>query len=620
MGQNELFGGREFVIRQVDDVLRTRVCPVAKTLLQMSSLRSNDDILITKPDKGSGVVIMNKTDYIFKMESILHDESKFKVLGPVHSSDNTAKLESRLQRRLLKLHKDDLLPPGVYEAIRPTGSLRPRMYGLPKTHKKDIPLRPILSMVGSSQHQLAKWLTSVLDPVLSLYSTYCISDSFTFVDTLRNSGLSPPSVFLCSFDVSSLFTNVPLAETIEICADALYNSVLTPPPFPRNIFVELMQTATCSVEFSFNNIMHKQIDGVAMGSPLGPALANIFVGFCESKLFKNVKKPLLYHRYVDDTFVAFNNEADCEEFFCHLNSLHPSLRFTFEKECDNCLPFLDVLVEKHDTEFITSVYRKPTFTGQYLRWNSFNPRKQKISLINTLVHRALMICSKGKLSSELDNIRSIMAENGYPDHVVNSSITKKIRNFRRPPSYGPKKCPVYLHLPWLGAISTRFEKQVASAVQRCYFSVEPRVVFTTRKLLPTSKKDVLPASQQSNIVYEFSCHCDSRYVGCTSQRLQDRIKQHVPKSVRTGQVSQDRKAFNRSCKLTNHEPICDSAIGQHLLTNQSCALHYSDDRFSILSKGRSAFHLSALEATYIKVSRPILCRQKEFVYTLKISH
>ena len=102
--------------------------------------------------------------------------------------------------------------------------------------------------------------------------------------------------------------------------------------------------------------MHKQIDGVAMGLPLGPALANIFVGFCESKLFKNVKKPLLYHRYVHDTFVAFNNEVDCEEFLCHLNSLHPSLRFTFEKECDNCLPFLDVLVEKHDTKFITFVY------------------------------------------------------------------------------------------------------------------------------------------------------------------------------------------------------------------------------------------------------------------------
>ena len=145
-----------------------------------------------------------------------------------------------------------------------------------------------------------------------------------------------------------------------------------------------------------------------------------------------------------------------------------------------------------------------------------------------------MICSKGKFSSELGNIRSIMAENGYPDHVVNSSITRKIRNFRRPPSYEPKKCPVHLHLPWSGALSTRFEKQVVSAVQRCYLSVEPRVVFTTKRLLLANKQNVLPASQQSNIVYEFSCHCDSRYVGCTFQRLQDRVKQHVPKSVRTG--------------------------------------------------------------------------------------
>ena len=187
-----------------------------------------------------------------------------------------------------------------------------------------------------------------------------------------------------------------------------------------------------------------------MGSPLGPALANIFVGFCESKLFKNVKKPLFYHRYVDDTFVAFNNEVDCEEFLCHLNSLHPSLRFTFEKECDNCLPFLDVLVEKYDTEFITSVYRKPTFTGQYLRWNSFNPRKQKISLINTLVHRALMICSKRKLLSELDNIHSIMAGNGYPDLEVTLPLPGRYKTSAdHRHTYGRNVLFIYIFHGWV---------------------------------------------------------------------------------------------------------------------------------------------------------------------------
>ena len=191
------------------------------------------------------------------------------------------------------------------------------------------------------------------------------------------------SVFLCSYDVCSLFTNVPLAETIEICANALYDGDLTPPPFPRAVFVELMQTATSSVEFSFNNIMHRQIDGVAMGSPLGPSLANIFVGYYKALLFKRVNKPLMYYRYVDDTFAVFNDEDECNEFFSHLNSLHPSLRFTFEKECNRTLPFLDVLVEKNDDEFVTSIYRKPTFTGQYIRWNSFCPMKRKTNLIST---------------------------------------------------------------------------------------------------------------------------------------------------------------------------------------------------------------------------------------------
>ena len=168
------------------------------------------------------------------------------------------------------------------------------MYGLPKIHKKDVPLRPILSMTGSAQHQLAKWLTSLLQPVLQNLSSNCLSDSFTFVKEVRKFIFSPSSVFLCSFDISSLFTNVPLAETIEICADALYNDDSMAPSFPRNIFVELMQLATSSVEFSFNNNMHRQIDGVAMGSPLGPALANIFVGYQEAKLFNIAKRPLLY--------------------------------------------------------------------------------------------------------------------------------------------------------------------------------------------------------------------------------------------------------------------------------------------------------------------------------------
>ena len=139
---------------------------------------------------------------------------------------------------------------------------------------------------------------------------------------------------------------------------------------------ELMKSATSEVEFSFNDIMYKQIDGVAMGSRLGPALANIFVGFYEEKLFPQISKPSTYFRYVDDTFAIFCKEEESENFFNQLNCLHPSLKFTFEKKKNNCLSFLDVKLERTVTGFETNVYRKPTFTGQYLRWESFSPTKQ----------------------------------------------------------------------------------------------------------------------------------------------------------------------------------------------------------------------------------------------------
>ena len=115
-------------------------------------------------------------------------------------------------------------------------------------------------------------------------------------------------------------------------------------------------------------------------------------------------------------------------------------------------------------------------------------------------------------------------------------------------------------------------------------------------------------------------------MGRTSQRLQDRIKQRVLKSIRYGTSSTIRDLPIRKCRystksITQIQSLThDSAIGLHLLRNPTCAQHYDDNIFSILAKGRSPFHLSALEAIFIKTSNPILCRQKEFVYNLKIRH
>ena len=191
--------------------------------------------------------------------------------------------------------------------------------------------------------------------------------------------------------------------------------------------------------------MYKQTDWVAMGSPLGPALANIFFGYDE-KLFSQTQKPPTYFRYVDDTFAIFDHEAEADEFLTKLNCLHPSLGFTFEKEKEKCLPFLDVYVERTDVGFETNVYRKPAFTGQYLRWESFSPLKRKISLISTLVHRALMICTRRRLNGKIERIMKILLDNGYPKNVINAQITKKIAVFHSIRD-SPRKVPCILESP-----------------------------------------------------------------------------------------------------------------------------------------------------------------------------
>ena len=228
-----------------------------------------------------------------------------------------------------RIDEKNMLAKLVYEHIRPSGLQRPRIYGLPKTHKNDVPFR---HMVGSAQHELAKFLLATLQPVLDLYSSNCTKDSFSFAQKVQQLEFNPDHSFLCSYDIFSLFTNVPLAEIIQICADTLYNGQLQPPQFSRKIFIELINVATKSVKFSFNNVMHKQTDGMAMGSPLGPALAYIFVGYYKNKLFTSVEKLLLYTRYVDDTSAIFISEAEAEKFFTALNSLHPALKFTLTKK------------------------------------------------------------------------------------------------------------------------------------------------------------------------------------------------------------------------------------------------------------------------------------------------
>ena len=144
---------------------------------------------------------------------------------------------------------------------------------------------------------------------------------------------------MCSFDVVSLFTNVPIDEAIQICLDTLYRSDIKQPKISEELLKKLLYKATRDVEFSFNDSMFRQVDGVAMGFPLGPVLANIFLGFWEDRI-PNEMWPRMYRRFADDTFSVVDSRERALQFLDCLNGLHKALKFTMESEEEGQLPFL----------------------------------------------------------------------------------------------------------------------------------------------------------------------------------------------------------------------------------------------------------------------------------------
>ena len=198
---------------------------------------------------------------------------------------------------------------------------------------------------------------------------FTVKNSFDFAEEVVN---YDHKLYMASLDVESLFTNIPLEETINKCVNHLfYNSFYNGKLSTKDLY-DLLKLATTESSFIFDNKLYKQIDGVAMGSPLGPTLANAFLCHYE-KIWLNECpsqfKPVVYKRYVDDIFVLFKSKEHLKLFVNYMNSKHKNIKFTFETEDSNNFSFLDVKITRKNKQFVTSIFRKATFSGVFTNYD-----------------------------------------------------------------------------------------------------------------------------------------------------------------------------------------------------------------------------------------------------------
>ena len=385
------------------------------------------------------------------MGDLVNDDKTYKQL----KRDPSKKLQRKLNDKLFQLHQANILNKPLYSRLSCSVAQTPKIYGLPKIHKENTPLRPIVSFCSSPTYELSKYLAKILKP-LTEQSKHRLVNSETFITRMKNTQISEDHE-LVSFDVKSLFTSIPLELAIDSVKEALanYSDDL---PIPKDEVIDLLILCLESTFFQYDENFFQQLHGTAMGSPVSVVVAEIVMQRLEERALATYHNPpAFWYRYVDDTLTNLKKDEKTA-FLDHLNQQNPSIQFTIEPEKNGKIAFLDCLITRSGNTVQTSVYRKPTSTDRLLDNSSYHPASHKSATIKTLIKRARVICSSNKeLEAELRHLDEVFDLNSYPKPFVNSVTEQASKTTTERPNANDEN-KVIATIPYVKGTSERIAR------------------------------------------------------------------------------------------------------------------------------------------------------------------
>lgn len=494
-----------------------------ESLISLKNKITENDLILIEADKGKAVVILEKTEYKEKIEEYIKD-NKLTVLqkSPVPQFDkkvrelvsNSTLFSSDFEKRL-------------HIEMNPHP---PLLYGLPKIHKTPLKIRPVVSYIGTPVYKIAQKASKIFKSTTGFKAERSISNTLELVNKIKNIHV-PSGAKLISFDVVKLFNRIPPYDVMQIAENLILKSTIE--NTKKLELINMIELCLDHNYLQYNNKIYSDSNGIPIGSPLSPLMAEIFLAHIEDKIFAHPasSKILYWYRYVDDVLALYlGTDRQLDAFKQFINSLHPTIEFELEKSLNNTINFLDLTVTIKDNKHLFQIYRKPTHTDTVIHNQSCRPNSHKMAAFHSMIHRLKTIpLTPDAYDKEHKTIKTIAVNNGYKEKTIDKLLARKERDILSKQlipdasQNSPTEPKQKVFIPYYGNVSEKVGRELRK--------LDYQVIFRSSNTLSkhiSKPKDKIPNLKRSG-VYKLKCgsqNCDKNYTGQTGRAFDVRINEH----------------------------------------------------------------------------------------------
>ncbi|CAF3946895.1 unnamed protein product [Rotaria sp. Silwood1] len=491
----------------------------------LNEIKAIEDIIIIQADKGGKIVIMDKSDYITKVEEKLNDKNVYELI----KNDPTTTIKEEISEKVTKLANNNKITLNTKYYLTSNDDLS-KIRGQPKLHKTNAPMRivtcsrnTITSPISQFVYKFIKELRATLNGV--------ISNTFNFVQGISNLDIDQ-NERLASLDIQDLYTNIPVTKAIDITIERLVESkILDKLLLTKTDIKDLLQLSLKNNYFQVNGKYYKQKKGLPMGNTLSPILADIYMDYYLNEHLQHINISNKIWRYVDDILIITKmNKEELEDYVNNLNKIRGSIRFTSKYEENNQINFLDTTLTRinKDNQMKIKIrwFRKITASDRLLNYESCHGKSIKTNIIKNMTTRILQTTKEAKEQKEdLLKLKTMLLNSNYPPSEIEKLIKQACQESNANSTNHNTKnkdkktenLEYSLSLPYVPGLEVLKRRLESKLHIKLYFSYP-------NKLQSHFNRSIKIPS--NSIIYQIPCECGKTYIGQTKVGIENRMKQH----------------------------------------------------------------------------------------------